>query len=354
MTPSPQRLDSLDQFRGTTVLAMFVVNFVGGLVAVPDNLKHHHTFASFADTIMPQFLFAVGFGMRLSWLRRSAAQGAWSAVGHFLERIAALSLLAVVVHHLTGDYKTWADLTAKPWPEFLLFTFKRGPFETLGHIALTTLWVLPVIAAPAWGRALFAFGSAVLHVLVSLGGYYAWNMEAPRGIDGGPLGFLTWTVPLVAGTLAHDWVIAHRRPIGKCLILGGALMTVGIVLSFLGNETATWPFVKPASVTANYWIMSQRAGSVTYLLFGAGFALSVYAFFRAVVDHGGWRWSYLDLLGRHALAGYVIHGLVSVAVRPFVPKDAPGWYVALAVGVYLGIVTLFVRYLERHRLFFRL
>jgi surface polysaccharide O-acyltransferase-like enzyme len=82
--------------------------------------------------------------------------------------------------------------------------------------------------------------------------------------------------------------------------------------------------------------------------------VSVYALFRAGVDHGGWRWGYLDLLGRHALAGYVIHGLVSDAVRPFVPKDAPGWYVTLAVLVYLGIVTLFVRYLERNRLFFRL
>src|SRR5262249_28425897 len=66
MPPAP-RLVSLDQFRGYTVLGMFLVNFVGGMSAVPDGLKHHHTYCSYADTIMPQFLLAVGFGMRLSF-----------------------------------------------------------------------------------------------------------------------------------------------------------------------------------------------------------------------------------------------------------------------------------------------
>ncbi|MFQ3650391.1 MAG: heparan-alpha-glucosaminide N-acetyltransferase domain-containing protein [Gemmataceae bacterium] len=356
--PSPfasQRLESLDQYRGYTVLAMFVVNFMGGFVAVPDNLKHHHTYNSFADVIMPQFFFAVGFGMRLSWLRRCAAEGTIGAVRHFLGRIAALLLLGFVIYHFTGQYKTWAELTAQPWPEVVLSAIKRQPFETLTHIAVTTLWVLPVIAAPIWGRTVFALGSAGLHVAISLAGYYDWNMQPPAGIDGGPLGFLTWTLPLVAGTLAHDWVMAGTQPMVRSVVVGGVLMAGGIALSFAGNATATWPFVKPdEAVVRNYWLMSQRAGSVTYLLFAAGFAMSLYALFVAIVDHLGWRWSYFDLLGRHALAGYVIHGLVSDAVRPYVPRDAPGWYVGLAILMYLGIVTLFVRYLERNRLFFRL
>jgi predicted acyltransferase len=41
INPSPPRLASLDQFRGYTVLGMFLVNFVGGLAAVPAILKHH-------------------------------------------------------------------------------------------------------------------------------------------------------------------------------------------------------------------------------------------------------------------------------------------------------------------------
>ncbi len=371
MSPPPApRLASLDQFRGYTVLGMFLVNFVGGRDAVPAVLKHHNTYCSYADTIMPQFLLAVGFGMRLSFLRRRDREGAAAAYRHLAARCLGLILLGIVVYHLTGAYRTWGELNARPAGEFLLGTFKRQPFEALTHIGVTSLWVLPVIAAPGWVRALFAAGSAGLHVWASLAGYYAWNLADPPGIDGGPLGFLTWTVPLVAGTLAHDWVAADARPLPKLLAAGAALMAVGYLLSLLNRFTPpnditrmpSWahihdgfPFTGPSEWFApNYWTMSQRAGSVTYLTFAAGFGLAVYAAFLVACDRWGLRWGYLDLLGRHALAGYVIHDLVGDAVKPFVPKDSPGWWVAAAFLVYLGVVTLFLRYLDRNKLYLKL
>ncbi|MFM9061654.1 MAG: hypothetical protein ACKOOI_01265, partial [Pirellula sp.] len=60
------RLTSLDQFRGYTVFGMLVVNYFGGYVACPQVWKHTHDYLSYADTIMPQFLFAVGFSLRLT------------------------------------------------------------------------------------------------------------------------------------------------------------------------------------------------------------------------------------------------------------------------------------------------
>jgi len=39
----PGRLGSLDQFRGYAVAVMFIVNFCGGLAAIPDWIKHHDT-----------------------------------------------------------------------------------------------------------------------------------------------------------------------------------------------------------------------------------------------------------------------------------------------------------------------
>ncbi len=72
-TPKPPstRIASLDQFRGYTVAGMFLVNFLGGYLATPLLLKHHNTFCSYADTIMPQFFFAVGFAFRLTFGRRA-------------------------------------------------------------------------------------------------------------------------------------------------------------------------------------------------------------------------------------------------------------------------------------------
>ena len=68
--PPSGRIVSLDQFRGYTVAGMLLVNFLGGYAAVPAVLKHHNTYCSYADTIMPQFFFAVGFAFRLTFLRR--------------------------------------------------------------------------------------------------------------------------------------------------------------------------------------------------------------------------------------------------------------------------------------------
>ena len=72
------RIVSMDQFRGYTVAGMFLVNFVGGLAAFPEVLKHHNgqPYFSYADTIMPSFMFAAGFSYRLSALRRLASRSA--------------------------------------------------------------------------------------------------------------------------------------------------------------------------------------------------------------------------------------------------------------------------------------
>ena len=61
------RIQSLDQFRGFTVLAMFVVNFVHGMDHVPRLFHHAENWFSLADWIMPAFLFVVGMSFRLTW-----------------------------------------------------------------------------------------------------------------------------------------------------------------------------------------------------------------------------------------------------------------------------------------------
>src|SRR3954469_9910141 len=100
---SPGRLASLDQFRGYTVLGMFLVNFVAGYREVPRWLHFEHTYCSYHDTIMPEFFLAVGFAMRLNFLRRRAAEGAATAYRKMVKRGLGLILLGVVVYHLTGS-----------------------------------------------------------------------------------------------------------------------------------------------------------------------------------------------------------------------------------------------------------
>src|SRR5262245_1271340 len=105
------RIASLDQFRGYTVLGMFLVNFVSGYHCVPRWLHFEHTYCSYHDTIMPQFFLAVGFALRLTFLRRRAAEGAAAAYRKTVKRGLGLMLLGVVVYHLTGSFGSWEQLT---------------------------------------------------------------------------------------------------------------------------------------------------------------------------------------------------------------------------------------------------
>lgn len=365
---SPNRIASLDQFRGFTVLGMFLVNFVGSYAAIKSTLPvlcHHHTYCSYADTIMPQFFFAVGFGYRMTFLKRWQAHGVRTAYGHAIKRAFALILLGFIVHHLDGRYDTWTKLEELGWRGFFRDSFQRNFFQTLTHIGITSLWVLPVIAARPSVRIAYAVASAVLFHWLSERGYYDWVMKRP-GIDGGPLGFLTWTLPLTAGTLAFDVLAGKKRPVARLLIGGALLMVLGYALSCLNlvtppNSAAGGlqslliepPFVPP-SEPVNIWTMSQRAGSVSYLTFGAGFSLVVYSLFVLVSDMGPVRVGLFRTLGTNALVGYILHDLVNDAVKPFVPKDAPLWYVFAGFGVSLGICYLVLRFLERQRLYVKL
>jgi hypothetical protein len=199
----------------------------------------------------------------------------------------------------------------------------------------------------------FLAGSAGLHLWLSQRFYFDWAWNRPV-IDGGPLGFLTWTIPLLVGSLASD-VLAHGGPgVVRRLLAGSAvLMGLGHALACLAGPPAAPPFVPPHGPISP-WSMSQRVGSVSYLTFSTGFSLAVFALFVVACDRGGLRVGTFRAFGRNALAAYILHGLVAGAVKPYVPDDAPGWYVAAGFLVYLGINELFVRGLEKNGVFLRL
>jgi predicted acyltransferase len=364
------RLVSLDQFRGYTVLGMFLVNFVGSYAAVRavvPILGHHHTYCSYADTIMPQFFFAVGFAYRLTFLKRAGA----GAYRHAVRRNLALLLVAFVVHSVGSNWPSWSD--AAQFDVVALRWAKQDLFQTLAHIAVTSVWVLPVIAARPGYRVAYAVGSGLLHVGLSYAFNYRWANTPPNGVDGGPLGFLTWTIPLLAGSLAYDaWAATPDRSqlARKLLGWGVVVMAFAYGLSCLhlapgaldGHEFRVTAAVVPPPLvhvaekppTNDLFTMSQRSGSVTYLTFGAGFALAVYALFVWACDVRGFRLGVFRTLGTNALAGYIIHGLVADAVKPFVPRDAPLWYVASGFAVFLTVCYLFLRGLEKQRLVLKL
>lgn len=384
------RITSLDQFRGYTVAGMFLVNFVGSFAVTPLVLRHSNTYCSYADTIMPQFFFAVGFAYRLSFGRRAHSQGMLAAYGHVVRRLAGLALLSLVVDPMGRPAETWSQ-----FQELGFWGVMRGPlhgglFGTLMHIALTSLWITPVIRAGITVRVAYMLASAGLQMALSHWYYFEWVHHG--GVDGGPFGFLSWSIPTIMGTVACDWVAHETGPqLGRVFAWSAVLMILGYALScgstlydiqpgesldVADNPRANdpvWPrpqrlethklglveppFVPPPGPDQrehNYWMMSQRAATISYHFFAAGFALAVYGLFYIACDIGHWSLGLFRTLGTNALAGYVLHGMVASAVRPFAPNDSPVWYVCLAFAVYFGITYLFVRHLEKSGIYLKL
>lgn len=467
-TPTPTRIASLDQFRGYTVAGMFLVNFLGGYAAVPYLWRHHNTFCSYADTIMPQFFFAVGFAYRLTFGRRAQTEGLSAAYWRAVKRFLGLALVAIVVYGSGSAARTWSELVTKGISA-LYDPFKSDWFQTLMHIAATSLWILPVIRAGAAVRITWLIGSAILHMVLSQWFYFEWLHQSPGSIDGGNLGFLTWTIPTIVGTLACDAIagsssLATSGTLAKMSAWGVALMLFGWLFSCgtrmydvdklaaapdaepavespatpatTNSESAStdepgerprrrrresnraaspvippkegrdawlaslrageWsevlaepPFVPPPHSRGdeaeqlgmkryvsrtywfepakreekneagkfrkeNYWMMSQRAGSISYLTFSSGLALALYVLFYVLADILGVQLGVFRTLGVNALVGYILHGMVDRAVSAFMPRDVPGWYMFAGFGVYFFITWLFLRVLEKQRIFVKL
>jgi hypothetical protein len=268
-----------------------------------------------------------------------------------------LLLLGFVIHNLDGRVASWEELERLGLWGFLTTAFRREFFQTLVHIAITSVWILPVIAMGTTIRAAFLVASAALHLWLSWWFYFDWAWNLPV-IDGGPLGFLSWTIPTLVGSLAYDAMAGSPelvRSIMKMAAWSVVLMILGYAISCMDGRLAPPPFVKPVgSQPVDLWTMSQRTGSISYLTFAAGFSLAVYALFAAACDLGRLRLGLFRIFGQNALAAYIIHPMVAGAVKPYVPNDSPAWYLALGFGLSFAICTLFNRYLEKHQLYLRM
>ncbi len=415
------RLVSLDQFRGYTIAGMFLVNFIGGFAVSPFLFRHHYTFCSYADTIMPHFLFAVGFAFRLSFGRRELKPGASAGYGRVVRRLVGLGLVGLFIFQMDDrlDPRYWIDLVSRQaWNE-VWRPFGKNWMQTLFQIATATCWVVPVIRARARWRVLWLVASAALHVLISHYFYYAWMYEPGQGHTGGPLGFLTWCIPTLVGTFACDWALdgVGKGRIGRMFAWSLVLMAIGYVMSCgtrwydvpadettadAVGETASNPVIPTAkqfdswqqhiqrgewsSVVAeppfvpppdtghrkwNYWMMSVKPGTLSFMTFNAGFSMFVYMLFYLACDGGGLQLGLFRTLGRNSLAGYLIQWPTddiftkliertsarwgpSLGFPPdAVGRNAPVVFVLVGFAVYFAVNWLILWAMERKKIFLK-
>jgi hypothetical protein len=265
-------------------------------------------------------------------------------------------LVGFVFYHIDFDPPAGETRWIPFWGPVTSASLWRDTFQTLVHIAVTSLWVLPVITGSARTRLVFGAASVLLHVALSAAFWYDLLHEK-KVIDGGPLGFLTWTVPALAGSFAYDWrqgrgATGSLRPL---LAWGSVLMVAGYGLSCLGagGPVAAPPFVPPGG-EVDLWTMSQRAGSVTYLAFAAGFAMAVYAGFVWLCDARGKASGFFAILGANALTGYLLHEIVMLPFERSRQDSDPLWLAVLLTAAFMAATTLLVWLCNRRGWYLRL
>lgn len=372
--PAP-RLAALDQFRGYTMVGMLMVNFLGSYDVCPRLLKHSHDYCSYADTIMPQFLFAAGFAMQLS-LGRRLQQGGQMPWARAIRRILSLAAIAILWYSFCDLSAILQKFRTEDTIVVLGTLFKRDLFQTLLHIAVTSLWILPVIGASSSVRIGYAAFSGLLHVFLSGWFSFHWVNSSPAGIDGGPLGFLTWSIPAISGTLAYDLVRSHGAAATRRLAGAGlSLMFVAWCWSCASTlydvpdesvetqravklaDDPVWPsleriqrrsgsimeppFVPPPKAEYrkwNYWMMSQRGGTISYTTFAAGYSLVLFALFLWACDSCKWQAGVFRTLGTNSLAAYLLHDVASWIISPWFPTSSSSIVTALGFLCFSGFV----------------
>ncbi|MDR3636571.1 MAG: heparan-alpha-glucosaminide N-acetyltransferase domain-containing protein [Isosphaeraceae bacterium] len=397
------RIVSMDQFRGYTVAGMCVVNFLGGLHAIHPVLKHNNNYFSYADTIMPSFLFACGFSYRLAFLRRLDRFGPGPAYRKFVARSLGLVLVSLMMYGFGGEFKSWSEMTTGNVQVFLAKLLKANLWEVLAIIGVTQLLIMPAIAAGSRVRFAAIATFAAAHLALS----YAFNFDFVYGRpnrlddllgtlgstawDGGCFGLLSWGAIMLAGTLVYDAATAltATKLSARLLCWGVVLMAAGYASSCLSmlydGESVTapdrvaaspvWPpleklsgrpaasllaeppFVQPPPPERrphNYWMMNKRQVSLPFILFAIGFASGLYGLFVLACDSGRMHVGLFRTFGQNALAAYVLHHMVEQQTLTLVPPNSPLWWCLTGLAFFFGVTYLFVRFLEKQGVFIRL
>jgi predicted acyltransferase len=324
----PERMVSLDVFRGATIAAMILVNDPGSWSHIYPPLEHAEWNGwTPTDLIFPFFLFIVGVSLTLSFASRIArglTRGALAihvvrrsalifAIGLFLngfpdfdfssirimgvlQRIALCYLVAGLLYLATFQSAA-AERPARVHAN-LRVTAAVAVALLVGYWALMEFVPVPRYGAGHLGKE----DNLGAYIDRTLMGGHLWS----ESVTWDPEGLLS-TLPAIAsvliGILAGEWLRSDRRAGRKALVLavaGLALLAAGLLMH---------PYFP---INKNLWTSS-------FVLFTGGFAMLALAACYWVIDVRAWRaWAAPFLVfGMNAILAYALAALVSEVSTDF-------------------------------------
>jgi predicted acyltransferase len=311
-----KRIVSLDQFRGFAIFGMILVNYLGYFTKIPETMKHPNYGMTFANTIAPFFLIAVGMGFRMSITGRIKKYGRKNSYYIALKRYFILIIIGIVLYGPDPVNSMW------------------DAFVDIGFAGLLTL---PFILSKRWIRLTLALLYLIIYqCLFAFTDYGVWTMQ--HSIDGGPLGTISWAAILFFGTVLIDDLQEQTRLvfIRRSLITGAMLMIMGYLLSLLDPQ--------------ELWQFSQRSMTMAYPLLASGLSFVFFVLFYWLADVKKIEIPHLTILGMNPLILYIVQNVVIEYHGNYLRKDSPVW-VAIGGFIVIYLVCFAVaRYMYKNKI----
>lgn len=357
----PERLVSLDAYRGLVMLAMASAGFrLASVCTKPEVLQYfdnsgfknvwrglcsqlafhteHVPWAgcSFWDLIQPSFMFMVGVALPFSFASREAlGQSGFMRFLHVLKRSLVLILLGVFlssngaahtrftfVNVLTqiglGYPLVWLLLKRGTILQLIVcslilggywYAFFQHPVPVPGFnpaaVGLPPDWTLYDGLAAHWNKNTNWASAIDVQLLNQFPQYNKEGKPAPFVFnDGGyaTLNFIPSMVTMILGLMAGEMLRGPRTPRQKAwrLLWTGALcLAIGLAMDPR--------LISPAPLSWTVCPIVKRIWTPSWVLFSAGWTLAMLAAFYWVIDVQGWKaWAFpLTVVGMNSIAMYV-------------------------------------------------
>ncbi|MDW7681346.1 MAG: heparan-alpha-glucosaminide N-acetyltransferase domain-containing protein, partial [bacterium] len=332
----PNRLISLDMFRGFTIALMILVNNPGSWKYVYPPLLHAewHGWTP-TDLVFPFFLFIVGVAMSLSFSRRLEAGDVFS---NLFTKVLRRTLIIFALGLLLSLFPRF-DFANMRIPGVLqriavcyffasLIVLQANKKRQYGWTAilLAVYWILiKMVPVPGYGAGVLEpMGNLAWYIDNKLLAGHTWSGAPAPGFD--PEGIFS-TIPAIAtvmfGVFVGDWIRTPRdqyEKVAGLFVAGNIGLVAGIIMDI-------W-----LPINKNLWTSS-------YAVFMSGMATVFLAMCYWLIDvkgFTGWTKPFV-VFGSNAIVVYTLSGLIAKATIYIKWQSADGSSIALKSWLYQNV-----------------
>ena len=371
----PERVLSLDVFRGMTICLMIVVNDPGGGAASFGPLNHSHwNGCTPTDMVFPSFLFAVGNALSFA-IRKYEMMGNAAVLRKIFKRTALIFLIGYLMYwfpfvHQT-DSGSWVFkpishtrimgvlqriALAYCFGALIVHYFSKRSAIVIGVILLLAYWAILMIFGDP-GAQLTMTGNPVLKLDRFLfGDNHLYHGEGIAFDPEGVLSTIPAIVNVIAGYIAGKFI--QRK--GKNYETISVLMVAGSLLLAL------------ALFWNGFFPINKKIWTSSYVLYMVGIDLLVLSVLIYLVEIRSWKRGvyFFNVFGKNPLFIYLVSELLIVVLSmiPIGDNDLIYWvnahfYQVIAAGAfgsllfalsYMMVCWLVGYVLDRRKIYIRI